>query len=69
MDKESCHEHSCKGSYVNIGFHFSEIMLKHAILGYNIVKVLVSQLCLTFTTPWTVAHQVPLSIDFLEQEY
>ena len=27
------------------------------------------QLCLTFTTVWTVAHQPPLSMGFSRQEY
>ena len=30
---------------------------------------LVPQLCSTLVTPWTVAHQVPLSWDFSRQEY
>ena len=30
---------------------------------------LVVKLCLTLTTPWTVAHQAPLSIGFSRQEY
>ena len=30
---------------------------------------LVSKLCLTFVTPWTVAHQVLLSMGFPRQEY
>ena len=29
----------------------------------------VSQLCLTLLTPWTVAHQAPLSMGFSRQEY
>ena len=32
------------------------------------VKVLVAQSCL-FVISWTVAHQVPLSIEFSRQEY
>ena len=31
--------------------------------------MLVAQSCLTFCTPWTVAHQAPLSIGFCRQEY
>ena len=31
-------------------------------------KVLVAQLCL-FATPWTTAHQAPLSIEFSKREY
>ena len=30
---------------------------------------LVAQLCLTFVTPWTLAHQVPLSMGFPRQGY
>ena len=31
--------------------------------------MLVAQLCLTFVTPQTVAHQAPLSMGFPRQEY
>ena len=34
----------------------------------NHVYLLVAQLCL-FVTPWTVAHQAPLSMEFSRQEY
>ena len=30
---------------------------------------LVAKSCLTLVTPWTVAHQAPLSIGFSRQEY
>ena len=30
---------------------------------------LVAKLCPTLTTPWTVAHQAPLSMEFSRQEY
>ena len=30
---------------------------------------LVTKLCLTLVTPWTVAHQTPLPMGFLRQEY
>ena len=30
---------------------------------------LVTKLCLTLMTPWTIAHQAPLSIGFCRQEY
>ena len=30
---------------------------------------LVAQSCLTLVTPWTVAHQAPLSVEFSRQEY
>ena len=29
----------------------------------------VAQSCLTFMTPWTAAHQAPLSMGFSRQEY
>ena len=29
----------------------------------------VAQLCPTLCNPWTVAHQVPLSVGFFRQEY
>ena len=39
-------------------------------LGYesNYVKVLVAQSCLALVTPWTVALQAPLSMEFSSQE-
>ena len=30
---------------------------------------LVAKTCLTLETPWTVAHQAPLSVGFCRQEY
>ena len=33
------------------------------------VCVLHAQSCLTLVTPWTVVHQVPLSMGFFRQEY
>ena len=33
------------------------------------VCVFVTQLCLTLRTPWTVARQAPLSMEFSRQEY
>ena len=30
---------------------------------------LVTKSCLTLVTPWTIAHQVPLSMGFSRQEY
>ena len=32
-------------------------------------EVEVTQLCLTLTIPWTVAHQALLSMEFSRQEY
>ena len=34
------------------------------VFAYLCVCVLVTQLCLTLWTPWTVAHQVPLSMEY-----
>ena len=39
------------------------------LYAYKSVKMLVSQSCLTLYTPWTGAHQTPLSIEFSRQEY
>ena len=33
------------------------------------VKVSAAQSCLTFATPWTVAHQAPLPVGFSRQEH
>ena len=35
----------------------------------NVGGGLVTKSCPTITTPWTVAHQAPLSIGFSRQEY
>ena len=35
----------------------------------SIVVWLVAQSCLTLATPWTAAHQAPLSMGFPRQEY
>ena len=32
-------------------------------------RVLVAQACLTLMTPWIVAHQAPLTMEFSRQEY
>ena len=36
---------------------------------YNLGKAKVTQLCPTIATPWTVAHQAPLFLEFSRQEY
>ena len=36
---------------------------------FFLLKVKVTQLCLTFATSWTVAHQAHLSVEFSRQEY
>ena len=33
------------------------------------LKVLASQHCLMLVTPWTIAHQAPLSMEFSRQKY
>ena len=35
-------------------------------LAYSVVLCLITQSCLTLSTPWTVAHQAPLSIGILQ---
>ena len=35
----------------------------------SLVSGLVTKLCPTLETPWTIAHQDPLSMQFLRQEY
>ena len=52
-------------------------VLTHGRYGFPIIvrmtayteDVLVAQSCPTFATPWTVAHQAPLSMEFSRQEY
>ena len=36
---------------------------------YTLHASSVAQSCLTFATPWTVAHQAPLAMEFFRQEY
>ena len=36
---------------------------------YIILSCVAAQSCLTFMTPWTIAHQAPLSMGFSRQEY
>ena len=45
--------------------HYFEI----ATPPHDSVLVLITQLCPTLMTPWTVAHQAPLSMGFSRQEY
>ena len=40
-----------------------------AIYDSIVAVVKVTQSCPTLATPWTVAHQVPLSMEFSRQEY
>ena len=39
------------------------------LIYYFMVCVLVTKSCPIFCNPWTVAHQVPLSMEFSRQEY
>ena len=38
-------------------------------LSWSLCGGLVAKSCLTLSTPWTVAHQAPMSIGFSRQEY
>ena len=38
-------------------------------IGLQIIGGLVAKLCPTLVTPWTVAHQAPLSMGFSKQAY
>ena len=38
-------------------------------MNYEKVKTLVTQLCLTLVTLWTVAYQAPLPMEFSRQEH
>ena len=49
-----------EGTYLNI---------VKAIYDSIVAVVKVTQSCPTLATPWTVAHQVPLSMGFSRQEY
>ena len=42
-----------------------------ATVRHNIIKMCVSatQCVQLFATPWTIAHQAPLSMEFFRQEY
>ena len=41
----------------------------HSLCVCVCVCVLVTQLCPTLATPWTISHQAPLSVKFSRQEY
>ena len=45
---------------------YTNLQLEDKYLGYMCMR---AQSCLTFTTPWTVACQSPLSMGFPRQEY
>ena len=43
---------------------------KRFLYNYSFITCgLVTRLCLTLRTPWTVAHQAPLSMEFPRQKY
>ena len=46
-----------------------EIQLPNTTQTTNFFCCLVAQPCLTLVTPWTVAHQAPLSLGFSRHEY
>ena len=48
--------------------HIHSFMLAYTSLFPYVIVVLVAKLCLN-VTPWTVAHQSPLSMGFSRQEY
>ena len=43
--------------------------ISHALPNVNRHTCSITQSSLTFCTPWTVAHQAPLSVEFSSQEY
>ena len=53
---------------MNAGEDVEKRELSYTAIGGE-VKVLVAQLCQFFVTPWTVAHQAPLFMQFSRQEY
>ena len=59
----------CKSVVISQRAVFSVTGLLEDISFVLIHSCLVSKLCLTLVTPWTVAHQAPLSMGFSRQEY
>ena len=57
------------GSSVQQGVLLKIIFFTPATDVWNPLDGLVTKLSLTLATPWTVAHQAPLSIGFSRQEY
>ena len=54
--------------HVNLFFRMNgEILLILLLIGVNVCSV--PQCVQLFVTPWTVAHQASLSMEFLRQEY
>ena len=65
------HMHSLR-AHGGHSFIHSEKRYSKAVWLLSIVRAychLVAKLCLTLATPWTVAHQAPLSMEFSKQEY
>ena len=79
----SCYKHLCAGFCVEVSFQFPWVDAKECdcwitlLYSKNIVSFVrncqsesVSHLLgLTLVTPWTIAHQAPLSVKFSRQEY
>ena len=55
--------------YVNLNHLAIHLKLTQHCKATICCRCLVTKLCLTLWTPWTVAHQAPLSLGFPRQEY
>ena len=79
-----CSSWGCKGSDTTERLNWTELKIYninlHRVISWNdnIIRHfkycsgcggLVAKLCPTFVTPWTLAHQSPLSVWFPRQEY
>ena len=64
MSQDQC---SIKHSLGNAGLIGPGTLPFHSEITFCACSV--PQLCPLFTTPWTVAHQPPLSMEFFRQEY
>ena len=62
------HMHSLSCTLALTLAHTFSFMLAYTSLFPYVIVVLVAKLCLN-VTPWTVAHQSPLSMGFSRQEY
>ena len=58
---------SHKGAWLEISIFLHFNIQKHFLLNYH--YGLVTKMCLTLVTPWTVASQAPLPMGFSRQEY
>ena len=61
--------HSSSRGQCNLAVDFGSKQIWAHHLKWSKVKVLVTQLCLTFCDRWTVAHQTPLPMGFSRREY